>query len=823
MDIEANGFLHVVTRIHCAVFRDLKGKVVKRFTPDTLHELPNFMDGIEILIGHNILSYDLPVILKILKYTYTGKKVDTLLMSRLLNPKRMLPFNALDKRAGPHSLYAWGVRVGIDKPEHSDWENYSEAMLHRCEEDTHINVLTYHKLLEEAANDNWMPAFKLTFRLFECLQKQEEYGWKVDLQYMHFLLGVLDRAVSRIDRKITPNLPTVVDVLESKIKGEYNHIKKPFNKSGAYSKAVIDFFGDTSKEILSRHIAGPFSRIAFRPVDVNSNAETKDYLLSLGWEPLEWNTNDEGERTSPKLSKEDPFEGLQGTLGKLIARRVQCRQRRSIIAGLINIVRDDGAIPSVINNLADTSRATHRNIVNIPKASSFFGKQMRKMFIARDGKVLVSTDSDSCQLRMLGGRMGDPAYINAIVTGDKDKGTDLHSLTKKIAELESRDIAKNVMYCVPMNTQVLSRTGWKTRDQLGIGELVLTYNQHTKLKEWKPILAFHEKEDEVIKLSHGHNFSISATRDHRWFVMQRRYIAKSQSYGKLNGRYMDYQIKTTDALNKESNIITNAPMTPDMEGVPIDWSTAKYGTDWTKAVCQTTSEARKGFLAGFLIADGCWQNGRWQFAQNEGPLYDAALAAMYIESQGYIHVSTTKGTNKSIKSAKLSKKSHTTMMKMTREVLPIQKVWCLSTENESFVIRQGDTVTITGNCLLFGGGDPKLGKTAKKPGEGADIRQRLYKGFDGLGAHMEELLKYWRSTAKKRWNAKWNKMEYYDGYIIGLDGRPIKVPFEHQLLVYELQSDEAIMMTAAYVKTFTELSAKYKWGEQWAIICFYHK
>lgn len=571
MDIEANGFLHVVTRIHCAVFRDLKGKVVKRFTPDTLHELPNFMDGIEILIGHNILSYDLPVILKILKYTYTGKKVDTLLMSRLLNPKRMLPFNALDKRAGPHSLYAWGVRVGIDKPEHSDWENYSEAMLHRCEEDTHINVLTYHKLLEEAANGNWMPAFKLTFRLFECLQKQEEYGWKVDLQYMHFLLGVLDRAVSRIDRKITPNLPTVVDVLESKVKGEYNHIKKPFNKSGAYSKAVIDFFGDTSKEILSRHIAGPFSRIAFRPVDVNSNAETKDYLLSLGWEPLEWNTNDDGERTSPKLSKEDPFEGLQGTLGKLIARRVQCRQRRSIIAGLINIVRDDGAIPSVINNLADTSRATHRNIVNIPKASSFFGKQMRKMFIARDGKVLVSTDSDSCQLRMLGGRTGDPEYIKAIVTGNKDKGTDLHSLTKKIAELESRDIAKNVMY-----------------------------------------------------------------------------------------------------------------------------------------------------------------------------------------------------------------------------------------------------------CLLFGGGDPKLGKTAKKPGEGADIRQRLYKGFDGLGSHMEELLKYWRSTAKKRWNAQWNKMEYYDGYIIGLDGRPIKVPFEHQLLVYELQSDEAIMMTAAYVKAFTDLSKKYEWGKQWGIIGWMH-
>jgi len=125
-------------------------------------------------------------------------------------------------------------------------------------------------------------------------------------------------------------------------------------------------------------------------------------------------------------------------------------------------------------------------------------------------------------------------------------------------------------------------------------------------------------------------------------------------------------------------------------------------------------------------------------------------------------------------------------------------------------------------CLLFGGGDTKLGNTAKKPGQGAEIRAKLYKGFDGLGEHMDEILKHWRSTAKRRFNHKWNKMEYYDGYIIGLDGRPVKVPFEHQLLVYELQSDEAIMLSAAYIKAFTEFSKRWPWGEKWGIVCFYH-
>jgi hypothetical protein len=102
-------------------------------------------------------------------------------------------------------------------------------------------------------------------------------------------------------------------------------------------------------------------------------------------------------------------------------------------------------------------------------------------------------------------------------------------------------------------------------------------------------------------------------------------------------------------------------------------------------------------------------------------------------------------------------------------------------------------------------------------------RERLYKGFDGLGDLMEKLLKQWRDTAKRRYNPKWNKMEYHDGYIIGLDGRPIFVPYEHQLLVYLLQSDEAIMMSAAYVR-FHQVMEKegYVYGLHYGTCCWYH-
>lgn len=573
MDLEANGFLNQATHVHCGVVKE-KGGMLKKFRPTQIKELLSYIDTFDVMIVHNGIGYDWPLLKKLYGYEYKGKKVDTLIMSRLLDPKRMVPFNCPNKKAGPNSIEAWGWRVGRGKPEHNDWENFSEEMLHRCSEDTEILELVYDELMSEAKGKNWRNAFLLSFELFDNLQKQEEYGWLVDQEHMHKCIRQLTKWIDRIDKVLTPRLPDILEINETKKAGEIGYVKKPFLKSGKYSESVNTWCANSGISIHDRCVVGPFSRISFRKVDLDSGAETKDYLLSLGWEPLEWNTDEQGNRTSPKLSKDDPFEGLEDKVGKLVAKRVQCRQRRSIVEGLFALIREDGRISSIVNTLAVTGRATHRNIVNIPAAGkSFFGKQMRQIFVAdvARGFVLVGTDSDSCQLRMLGGRMGSQEYINAIVTGDKSKGTDLHSLTRRIGEIESRDIAKNVMY-----------------------------------------------------------------------------------------------------------------------------------------------------------------------------------------------------------------------------------------------------------CLLFGGGDVKLGKTAKQPGNGAELRAKLYKGFDGLGELMERLTKEWKSTAKQRYNPKFNRMEYYDGTITGLDGRPIKVPNEHQLLVYLLQSDEAIMMTRAYNTTWRELSLKYKFGVDFGIVAWYH-
>ena len=572
-DLEADGLLDTATVVWCGVFKDRDTKEVFKFRPHQIEAMLKFMDTCSELQMHNGIGYDFPLLRKLYGYEYKGKKIDTLVLSRLLNPKRTLPFNCPNKRIGPHSVEAWGYRVGRGKPEHEDWSKFSEDMLHRCSEDVEIQFMIYDELMKETSKGDWSVAIPLTMKLFELLQRQEEYGWLVDVEHMQRCINLLDHWVCRIDKVLTPKLPSIVEVLETKKEGEYGYVKKPFLKSGKPSASVELWLSCLPTSSPSVTVGGPFSRIDFRPVNLNSNEETKDFLLGLGWEPKEWNTNDEGERTSPKMSKEDPFNGIEGKLGRLVAKRVQCRHRKSTIEGLMKLVRPDGRIPSVVKTLADTSRAIHAGIVNIPQAKSFFGKQMRKIFICKEGWVLVGTDSDADQIRKLAGRMNDPAYTETVVNGDKDKGTDIHTVNQRAAQLPSRDDAKTFFY-------------------------------------------------------------------------------------------------------------------------------------------------------GFL----------------------------------------------------------------------------------------------------FGAGDAKVGKIVKGTSEdGRRLKSQFLEGLPALGALIERLTKEWRKTAKKRFNARWNKMEYYDGYITGLDGRPIKVPFEHQILVYLLQSDEAISMSAAYVRFHQRMDKLgYKWAHDYGTVCFYH-
>ena len=159
-DTEGDGFLEVITKMHTIVCKDYDSGQIKTFDPDRIEDGIRYIYSADMLICHNSIVYDYAVINKLYGYRYSGVTVDSLVLSRSLNPDRKLPkgcpthvvdpVTGKKKILGPHALGAYGYRFGRFKPDIDDWSEYTPEMKHRCIEDVEINHMALDYLLDEA-------------------------------------------------------------------------------------------------------------------------------------------------------------------------------------------------------------------------------------------------------------------------------------------------------------------------------------------------------------------------------------------------------------------------------------------------------------------------------------------------------------------------------------------------------------------------------------------------------------------------------------------------------------------------------------------------
>ncbi|MCS5736721.1 PolC-type DNA polymerase III domain-containing protein, partial [Herbiconiux daphne] len=98
-DIETNGFYFEVSIFHCAWIIDLATGKRKGFRPNQFKEYLATLAKADVVVYHNGIDYDLPVLAKLAGVDLTFNVFDTLVLSRILDP---------DKQGG-HSLKAWGI------------------------------------------------------------------------------------------------------------------------------------------------------------------------------------------------------------------------------------------------------------------------------------------------------------------------------------------------------------------------------------------------------------------------------------------------------------------------------------------------------------------------------------------------------------------------------------------------------------------------------------------------------------------------------------------------------------------------------------------
>lgn len=424
LDAETDGLLDVCTRVWIIHAIDVAtGEVVGEWLEGDLGWMAFLEANVDAIIGHNVVSFDFSVFKKLFNYNLPShiKLIDTLILSQVLDYNRF-PGNS-------HSLEAWGEFFNQPKQEHEDWTQFSPEMAERCRSDCRLNLRVYKYLKKEldalgTKNSKIYAYLDAEHSTSEWCADAERIGWPFDGSAAERLLIRLENTVQLAVDALQARLGTKT-VAVDKVKGVVEYKVPKWTKQGFYDAHTARWFNVdpcSGFEGEERIVEGPYSRIEFEPLSLNSVADVKVFLFRNNWEPTTWNyKTDEGSRkkvkTSPKIT-EDSLEFLGGD-GTLYADFAVAKSRLGVLKTWIEMAKADGNVHGGCMVVGTPSmRARHSIIVNVPDPEKPWGKEMRSLFIAEPGWKLVGCDSSGNQARGLAHYLGDPTYIDTLLNGD---------------------------------------------------------------------------------------------------------------------------------------------------------------------------------------------------------------------------------------------------------------------------------------------------------------------------------------------------------------------------------------------------------------------
>lgn len=274
--------------------------------------------------GHNIISYDLPVLKlfgmidyeiaypslgdeEVKHSTFFGKPIiftDTLIQSKLLNPD-------LQDSYGRHSIEAHGQRLGFPKVNFKEFDKWSWFMGYYGDNDTLIGAKLAKKQREDLLGwDGWALPYSQELKLMDLTVSQEHFGFHFDKDLAEWCLVDLEGKLKERAELVEPSLPP-----KPLNKGELNlytpptkqllkngkpnsFIEKFAIKHGASivekprrdDEGAVDYFFQYKDQEFSIPFQDPLETSL--KTNIKDNDQVKSYLLNLGWDPTEWSERD---------------------------------------------------------------------------------------------------------------------------------------------------------------------------------------------------------------------------------------------------------------------------------------------------------------------------------------------------------------------------------------------------------------------------------------------------------------------------------------------------------------------------------------------------
>tara|TARA_B100000035_G_scaffold289230_1_gene275462 strand:+ start:7745 stop:9481 length:1737 start_codon:yes stop_codon:yes gene_type:complete len=420
-DIETNGLLDDLDRVHCLVLKDTSTNKVETYT-DNIQDGLKRLEQADCIVGHNIIKFDLPALKKVYDFNYKGKLRDTLVLTRLIwSDIKERDFQTKDfptKLIGRHSLQAWGVRLGNTKGDYTgSWEQFNNEMLLYCIQDVHVTDSLWKKICEKNYSEE---SIELEHKLAEIIYQQECNGFKFNTTKAQRLYSDLAAKRESLKQDLKNSFP------DWEVRTPF--VPKVNNKKLGYRKGI------------------PTEKVQVIEFNPSSRDHVANRLINLrGWKPKQY-TND----GKPKVD-EDVLKSLPYPESKVLVEYYTIEKRIGQLAegrqAWLKLVKNNRIYGSVNTNGAVTGRATHShpNVGNVPATTVPYGKECRELFTVDDENVLVGIDVSGLELRCLAhfmSRYDNGTYIKEVLDGD------IHTANQKAAGLDTRAQAKTFIYAL---------------------------------------------------------------------------------------------------------------------------------------------------------------------------------------------------------------------------------------------------------------------------------------------------------------------------------------------------------------------------------------